>query len=84
MEQEKEKNELRGAVVARYGSMAECGRAIGWSGRRVRDVVTGRQPMTVDDAETLADALSVKTVGGFMRLFFPRMSIQWTDSEQEG
>lgn len=76
---EQELNELRGAVIARYGSMAECGRAIGWSGRRVRDVVTGRQPMTVEDAETLADALSVKTVDKFMRLFFPRLSIQWTN-----
>lgn len=76
---ELELNELRGAVIAKYGSMAECGRAIGWSGRRVRDVVTGRQPMTVDDAETLAAALSVKTADKFMRLFFPHLSIQWTN-----
>lgn len=68
-------NELHGAVIAKFGSMANCAKAVGWSGRRTRDVVMGRQPMTVDDAETLAAALSVKTTERFMRLFFPRLSI---------
>jgi len=68
-------NALRGEIVARFGSMEKCGQAIGWSGRRIRDVVTGRQTMTVNDAETLANALSVNTAEKFMEIFFPNMSI---------
>lgn len=68
-------NALRGEIVARFGSMEKCGQAIGWSGRRIRDVVTGRQTMTVNDAETLATALSVTTAEKFMEIFFPNLSI---------
>lgn len=68
-------NALRGEVVAKYGSMSKFAEAIGWSGRKTRDVVTGRQAMTVDDVEKMSAALSVETVDHFMRLFFPRLSI---------
>lgn len=68
-------NVLRGEIVARFGSMEKCGQAIGWSGRRIRDVVTGRQAMTANDAEILAAALSVDTAEKFIKIFFPNMSI---------
>lgn len=72
---EYETNELRGEIVAKFGSMEKCGKAIGWSGRKIRDVVTGRQSMTAGDIEQLSSALSVKTVERFMKLFFPNLSI---------
>lgn len=68
-------NALRGEVVAKYGSMTRFAEELGWSGRKTRDVVTGRQVATVADVEQMANALSVKTVDHFMRLFFPRVSI---------
>lgn len=68
-------NELRGEIVSKFGSMEKCGKSIGWSGRKIRDVVTGRQSMTVSDIEQLSSALSVKTADRFMKLFFPNLSI---------
>lgn len=68
-------NLLRGAVVSKYGSMEKLAQEIGWSGRKTRDVVSGRQTMTVADIEKLADALHLQEPTEFMRIFFPRMSI---------
>ena len=68
-------NELRGEIVSKFGSMEKCEKSIGWSGRKIRDVVTGRQSMTVSDIEQLSSALSVKTADRFMKLFFPNLSI---------
>ncbi|MBQ8707732.1 MAG: hypothetical protein IJ523_06585 [Succinivibrionaceae bacterium] len=68
-------NALRGEVVAKYGSMTKFAEAVGWSGRKTRDVVTGRQVMTVDDVEKMTAALSIDSVDQFMRIFFPRVSI---------
>lgn len=68
-------NQLRGAVVGKFGSMERLAQEIGWSGRKTRDVVSGRQTMTIADIEKLSDALQVRGADEFMRLFFPRLSI---------
>ena len=65
-----EGNVLRGVVAERFGSCAKFAKALGWSGRKARDIVSGRQTPNAREIKQMADALKVKEPEEFMRVFF--------------
>lgn len=71
-------NNLRGYVVAKFGTIGNFADAIGWSARKASYITTGRQIMTVKEAEECAEVLNIDNVADFMRIFYPILSIKWT------
>lgn len=69
---------LKGLVISKYGSAGKLADAIGWSGRKARDIVSGRQTPTARDMEVLADALDIRTAEMFCAVFFNDKSTKWT------
>ena len=74
-------SELRGEAIKKYGSIANFAKAMKWSGRKASYITTGRQIMTVKEAEQCAEVLDVLTMKDFMRIFFPILSIKWTNEK---
>ena len=65
-------NLLRGAVYGKFGSCSKMAEVLGWSGRKARDIVSGRQIPTAKDLKELALALDiVDKPDEFMQIFFP-------------
>lgn len=69
---------LRGRAIEIYGTIGKFADAMNWSGRKASYITTGRQVMTVKDAEECAEVLNVENVEDFMRIFYPMLSIKWT------
>lgn len=63
-------NVLRGVVAEKFGSCAKFAQALGWSGRKTRDIVSGRQVPDAKEIKEMADKLDVKEPIEFMRVFF--------------
>lgn len=69
---------LRGCVIEKFGTVGKFADAINWSGRKASYVTTGRQIMTVEEAQKCAEVLGVDNAKDFMRIFYPMLSIKWT------
>lgn len=68
-----QENPLRGAVAAKYGTCEAFSQALQWSGRKTRDIVSGRQIPTARDIEQMAVALDVMDKpDAFMSIFFDK------------
>ena len=68
-----QENALRGAVAAKFGTCEAFSKALGWSGRKTRDIVSGRQIPTARDIEQMAYALEVmENPPAFMSIFFDK------------
>jgi hypothetical protein len=66
-------NALRGAVAEKYGTCEAFAKALGWSGRKARDIVSGRQVPTARDITEMAHTLEVmEDPAAFMRIFFAK------------
>lgn len=66
-----ERNILRGEVAARFGSCEAFAAQLGWSGRKARDIVSGRQTPTATEITQMAGALGVMDdPERFMSIFF--------------
>ena len=74
-------NELRGEAIKKFGSIAKFANAMHWSGRKASYITTGRQIMTVKEAEDCAEVLDIVCMKDFMRIFFPVLSIKWTNKK---
>ena len=72
---------LRGKIVEEYHTIAAFSDAIGWSRRKGSYVATGRQCMTVNEVARCAEMLNINKAEDFMRIFFPEVSIIWTDEK---
>lgn len=73
---------LKGAIVSKFGSAQGLARAVGWSGRKARDITSGRQTLTSADTIVLANALEVRNPQDFVALFFPQLSTKQTNRSQ--
>ena len=71
-------NELRGKVIEKFGTVGKFAEAMQWSGRKASYVTTGRQVLTIKEAEKCAEVLGVDNRQDFMRIFFPALSNKWT------
>lgn len=65
-----EGNALRGAVAEKYGSCTKFAEALGWSGRKTRDIVSGRQIPNAKEVKEMAVALKIMEPAEFVRIFF--------------
>ncbi len=63
-------NVLRGEVAAKFGSCENFAKALNWSGRKARDIVSGRQRMTADDIVEMSEALGINDNDELIRIFF--------------
>ena len=69
---------LKGLVISKYGSAGKFAQALGWSGRKGRDIVSGRQHPTAKDMEEMADVLGIQSPEAFCAVFFKNKSTMWT------
>lgn len=69
-----EGNVLRGVVAEKFGSCAKFAMALGWSGRKTRDIVSGRQTPDAKDITEMANALGIKEPSELIRIFFDELS----------
>ena len=64
---------MRGLAISKYGSMGKFAKHIGWSARRTRDILSGRQEPTAKDIEELAIAFDITDATAFVDFFYPTM-----------
>ncbi len=72
---------LRGKVIEEYGTVCKFASAIGWSNRKASYIAAGKQVMTAQETEDCAKALHIDNARDFMRIFYPHVSIKWTDEK---
>lgn len=72
---------LRGKVIEEYGTVCNFAKAMGWSDRKASYVTTGRQDLTAKETEDCAKVLHIDNARDFMRIFYPKVSIRWTDEK---
>lgn len=65
-----EGNPLRGVVAEKFGSCAKFAEALNWSGRKTRDIVSGRQVPNAKDIQEMADKLEIRDRTEAWRIFF--------------
>ena len=61
---------LKGVVISRFGTVGKFGTALGWSQRKARDIVSGRQIPNARDIEQMAEVLQVTIPSELKALFF--------------
>lgn len=64
-------NNLRGRIIAKFHTITNFAKAVGWSNRKAYDVINGRQEMTTSDIETICNALEIEIPSEIRELFFP-------------
>lgn len=65
-----EGNVLRGAMAEKYGSCAKFAAALGWSERKTRDIVSGRQVPDAKEITEMAHTLGIYDPSELVRVFF--------------
>ena len=73
---------FRGRIVEKFGTVQKFAEAMHWSGRKASYVSTGRQILTIAEAEKCAEVLDITNEQDFLRVFFPTLSIKWTDRKE--
>ena len=63
-------NNLRGRIIAMYGTVKDFAVEVGWSKRRAYDIVNGKQEMTAKDIDTMCEWLKVDIPNEMRELFF--------------
>ena len=71
-------NAFRGRVIEKFGTVGEFAKAMDWSRRKASYTTTGRQALTVTEAEECAEVLGVDNPGDFIRVFHPALVDKWT------
>ena len=69
---ERNENYLRGRIIGKYGSLLKFAEIIGWSSRKMYDIINGNQEMTAKDIESICQHLDVEIGEEMKKLFFGR------------
>lgn len=72
-------SEFRAEVIKRFGTVRRFAQAMEWSARKASYICTGRQIMTIEEAQKCAEVFDVTNESDFLRIFFPMLSIKWTN-----
>lgn len=64
---------LKGAIIGAYGNAAKFSRKVGWSERKARYIVSGRQKPSMEDVLTICKALRLKDPSEIVSLFLPEV-----------
>lgn len=70
---------FRMKAIETCGSIGAFAKAMNWSPRKASYVTTGRQDLTAKEIEDCAEVLGVNNANDFMRIFYPYLSIKWTE-----
>ena len=70
-------NELKGAIVARYGTITAFAEAAKWDRKKASRIANRVQEPLVRDMDTMAELLDVNDGDTFVRLFLPQVSTKW-------
>ena len=71
------KNELRGAVLAKYPSITAFAQELKWDRKKASRVVNRVQLPSVTDMYKMADVLDVNDPDSFVRIFMPNLTTKW-------
>lgn len=63
-------NKLRGMVYAKYGTMQNFAKRLGWSNRKANYIVNGKQEASATDIEQMAHALGLEIPEPLCDIFF--------------
>lgn len=64
------KSELKGRIIAMYGTIAKFADHIGMSYRKVSYIISGRQEATASDIEKMSSALNIEIPEELHSIFF--------------
>jgi len=70
-------NDLRGAVLAKYRSIAAFARALNWDRKKASRIVNRVQEPSVDDIYKMAELLVIHDCESFVRIFLPKFTTMW-------
>ena len=70
-------NNVRGAVYARYESIAELAETLGWSRQKLSPIVNGKQEPTLSDIQAMAQAMEMDVT--LLTSFFLQLKSQNCD-----
>ena len=70
-------NNVRGAVYARYESIAELAETLGWSRQKLSPIVNGKQEPTLSDIQAMAQAMAMDVT--LLTSFFLQLKSQNCD-----
>lgn len=62
--------EMKWDVMKKFGNIASFARALKWSYRKTREIVTGQQLPTADDMKEMANAMEIDSADDFMKFFY--------------
>ena len=62
-------NLIRGKIVARFGTVAEFSKAIGYSPVKTSKILNQRQGLSAEDIKVFSDALGIKEPSEVVALF---------------
>lgn len=65
-------NYLRGKIIGMYGTLLKFAEVLGWSSRKVYDIVNGNQDPSAKDIDAMCSALGVVIGDEMKKLFFSR------------
>lgn len=71
---------LKGLIVAKFGSAQAFGDAVGWSGRKARDIVSGRQKPNNAEMLVISKAIGIDSPEMFCQIFLPDVTTMWANS----
>lgn len=64
-------NNLRGRIIAKFRTIMNFAKAVGWSNRKAYDIINCRQEMTLNDMEVICSTLEIEIPSDIRELFFP-------------
>lgn len=73
----------RGLAISKFGSMGKFAKHIGWSARRTRDILSGRQEPTAKDISEMAVAFGITEADDFVNFFYPTMPQSGENNERK-
>lgn len=74
---------LKGAVISKFGSAEKFAKHVGWSGRKARDIVSGRQEPSAQDMRVVAEAIGITSPMDFCAIFFKDEYAKWTTGREK-
>lgn len=74
---------LKGLIVSKFGSAQAFGDAVGWSGRKARDIVSGRQKPNNEEMLVISKAIGIDSPEMFCQIFLPDVTTMWANEGQK-
>ena len=71
------KNDLRGAVMAKFPSITKFAEAMKWDRKKASRIINHLQKPSADDMEEMAKVLDINDATSFVRIFLPSVSTMW-------